>query len=155
MVDVRVLGRLKVFAGLNQEQRECIAAHLEEEIFEPNQSMVHQGELGDCMYVLVRGEAGVFLSRGRPKTTVAKLEAGDFFGEIAMLSGCLRTASVEATTKCKVLRISRDMFAALLQQRPDICAQFLRTVVLVLSSRVQTMNKRFSDSLLLAAVGRA
>lgn len=151
MVDPAQLQRLRVFAGLNKEQREFLAGVVEEVVFNPDQTIVSEGDTGDCMYVLSGGVARVFKTVNRGKATLATLEPGDFFGEISMMMGAPRTASVEARGECRALKLGRRDFDELMKKRPDICAAFLRSVTLHTATRLTSMNRRFADSLLLAS----
>ena len=91
---VLTLMKVPLFSSLSVEDFQSVAEKLSEKEFAKSDYMVRQGELGDYFYVLKKGEADVVLEDEQKK--VATLKEGDFFGEIALLVGVERTASVIA-----------------------------------------------------------
>src|SRR5579859_5293922 len=77
--------------------------------------IMRRGEPGDCMYFIVSGEVEVRL---RPEPV--RLKAGDFFGEMALLSGSPRSASVVAVTPCTLLSLDIVHFRELLGRQPEL-----------------------------------
>src|ERR1051325_4357227 len=94
-----LLGRVPLFAGLSKRHLRGVAHIAREQRFDEDATIAEEGKRGDDFYVIVAGEAKV-VRRGR---TVAKLIPGDFFGEIALLDGGPRTASVVAATPLQVM----------------------------------------------------
>src|SRR5207245_7556441 len=80
-----------------------------------------EGEHGDTFYVIARGRASI--SHRAPDGSarqIAVLEDGDFFGEIALLEGGVRTATVHARTTCTCLTLEREQFDRLLRSEPGL-----------------------------------
>lgn len=77
--------------------------------------IVRRGEPGDCMYFIASGEVEIALSP-QPR----RLGAGEFFGEISLLTGTARTATVVATQVCTLLRLDIADFRELMGRRPDL-----------------------------------
>lgn len=77
--------------------------------------IIRRGEQGDCMYFIVSGEVEVRL---RPESR--RLKAGDFFGEVALLTGGPRTATVVAATPCTLLSLDIVHFRELLARQPEL-----------------------------------
>lgn len=89
--------------------------------FGRDEKMVEQGAVGDSMFILVNGSAGVNVRHnGEPPMQVATLHGGDYFGEMSLLTGEPRTATVVAQTDCEVLEIQKPVFAEILQNNPDL-----------------------------------
>jgi cAMP-dependent protein kinase regulator len=86
--------------------------------------LIREGEPADLFFILVKGSAEVRKGRQR----VAKLGAGDFVGEIALLTDAPRTATVRTTSQVTALRATRKGFSALLGTSPGIHRKVLKAL---------------------------
>ena len=86
--------------------------------FEPGDVIFHQGDLGDSVYVIERGECDVIKEENGAARTVATLRAGDYFGEMALLSDKTRNATIQARTAMEVLLIPKGDFDTLRKSVP-------------------------------------
>lgn len=86
--------------------------------FEPGDVIFHQGDLGDNVYVIEKGECDVIKENNGSKTTLATLHAGDYFGEMALLSDKTRNATIQARTAMEVLLIPKGDFDTLRRSVP-------------------------------------
>jgi CRP-like cAMP-binding protein len=75
--------------------------------FEPGDTVFHEGDLGDSVYVIERGECEVIKEEAGVQHAVATLQAGNYFGEMALLSDLTRNATVRARTALDVLLIPK------------------------------------------------
>jgi CRP/FNR family transcriptional regulator, cyclic AMP receptor protein len=89
--------------------------------FGAGQVVVSEGTAGNAFFAIVEGTARV-VRRGR---TVARLGSGDFFGELALLDGGARTASVIAETSTVCIRIFKRSFDRLIADEPAVSARIL------------------------------
>jgi len=105
-----------LFSNLSKRQLRHIAGLTVEERFPEGTELAEEGKPGDTFYVLLEGEAKVVRGRRR----MDRLIPGDFFGEIALIDGGPRTASVVATTPVTTLTISRKRFRSMLQEDSSI-----------------------------------
>ncbi|NNM81038.1 MAG: cyclic nucleotide-binding domain-containing protein [Burkholderiales bacterium] len=96
------------------------------------------GDPGDRMYVLMAGEAQIVVGN----TVVERATPGSLFGELALVDGSARSASVIAVTDCKVLPIDVKRFQFLVQQTPN----FALHVMKVIAERLHNMDKRLLES---------
>ena len=96
---------------------------MDEQRFMEGATIVREGEPGDTFYVVVEGEAKVKDAKGR---TLSRLIPGDFFGEISLMDGGPRTATVVAETNLTALALSRKDFGALLQSEPKVTVGLLK-----------------------------
>ena len=110
-----------LFSTLSKRQLRHIAGLSEEQSFEEGTSLAVEGKPGDTFYVLLEGEAKVV----RDGRRMDRLIPGDFFGEIALIDGGPRTASVVATTPVTTLTISRSRFRKMLDEDPSIVLAML------------------------------
>ena len=111
-----VLGAVPLFEGLSKKQLKKIADLAEVAAFMSGAKIVEQGVIGDSFYVVLTGQAKV-VANGR---TVNHLLPGDHFGEISLLDGEPRSASVVAETKMTLVVITQKQFFAMLTRDPDI-----------------------------------
>jgi NADH dehydrogenase len=86
--------------------------------FEPGDIIFHQGDLGDSVYVIEHGECDVIKEENGAARTVATLRAGDYFGEMALLSDKTRNATIQARTAMEVLLIPKGDFDTLRKSVP-------------------------------------
>jgi small-conductance mechanosensitive channel/CRP-like cAMP-binding protein len=78
--------------------------------------VIEQGDHGESMFMLLQGEADVFVSANGSKSHVATLKSGDYFGEMSLLTGEPRSATVRATRDCEILEIEKETFAEILHE---------------------------------------
>jgi NADH dehydrogenase len=90
------------------------------EHFEPGQEVFQQGDVGDRVYVVLSGAAEVV----RDGQRVAALAGGDYFGEMALLGGAQRNATVRCTEPMDVLAVPRREFAMLSGSIPELRHSF-------------------------------
>ena len=110
------LADVPLFAGLSRRHLRHIAGLSEEEHFTEGTPLAQEGKPGESFYVILEGEAKVVRGGRR----VAQLIPGDFFGEIALIDGGPRTASVVATTPLTTLTITRKRFRRMLDEDSNI-----------------------------------
>lgn len=93
---------------------------LENSEYETGQLIVKQGDPGNTMYILAEGEVDVILTKAKQPTIVASLKSGDFFGEVALITGKARTASVVAKSPTTCLVLSRSHLEELSLNHPSV-----------------------------------
>jgi CRP/FNR family transcriptional regulator, cyclic AMP receptor protein len=118
---VDVLKNIPMFSYLTRKQLEEVARHADEVEVEAGKVIARQGERGHEMVVIVSGTATV--TRG--DVTMATLRAGDFFGEMSLLDGKPRSASVVADEPMSLLIISAREFEPLLLEIPKLGVRLL------------------------------
>jgi CRP/FNR family transcriptional regulator, cyclic AMP receptor protein len=123
-VGLAALARAPLFAGLDRGHLEDVLAVGQRVSFQPGQNIVERGDPGDAMYILVGGAAEVDVG-GR----FHRLERGDFFGEMAVLAGERREATVKAVEPVEALRIPADDLQAFLSDNPQVAVGMLRSLV--------------------------
>jgi CRP/FNR family cyclic AMP-dependent transcriptional regulator len=121
---VELIRRLPLFELCSKRDLRRIASLADERRVEPGTELIREGEPGTEFYVVVEGEVDV-RRRGR---RIARLGAGSFVGEIALLSRSPRTATVIAATPLRVLAISGRDFVDLLDTLPELWLKVARTL---------------------------
>lgn len=133
---VKLLERVALFDGLSSSQLGQIA-HLADEVNVPaKKRLTVVGETGRELFVIVEGQAVVRTTKGRTVT----LGPGQFFGEMSLIDGGPRSATVEATTPMRLLVIGHREFWELLTEAPPISRRIMRT----LSARLREADAEFS-----------
>jgi CRP-like cAMP-binding protein len=113
---VRLISRVPLFEDCSQAELARIATITTQVEFAKGDVMVREGAPGDDFFVLVKGSADA----RKAKKHLATLKAGDFVGEIALLSDAPRTATVTAMSDVTALKATRKGFAELLKTAPSI-----------------------------------
>jgi small-conductance mechanosensitive channel/CRP-like cAMP-binding protein len=118
-----ILRQLPLFRTLNDEQLDALLPRGRVEHFGRGETFIQQGDNGDSMFILVEGEASVLVERNGAQRPVAHLRAGDCFGEMSLLTGERRSATVTAKTDCEVVEIGKPVLANSLKQNPKLLEQ--------------------------------
>ncbi|HLL77455.1 MAG TPA: cyclic nucleotide-binding domain-containing protein [Pyrinomonadaceae bacterium] len=122
------LSAVDIFSPLTQEELARLAAAAGSHTYAPGETIIRAGEAGDSMFVVNRGSIEVRISdNGRPRT-VAALGEGQFFGEMALLTGQPRTANIVAVEETEVLEIGHDALKGLFESNPDLVESLSHTV---------------------------
>lgn len=123
---VELLAPGSLFAGATAEELDVIGARASACAFKRGEVMVHQGDPGTSFFILTAGVARVTIiaANGR-EITLDFLEKGAVVGEIAVLDGGERTATVTAIEPVTALRLDRSAIRAVIADRPDFAWQLL------------------------------
>lgn len=116
-----ILASVPLFSGLSKRHLHTLARLADEVAFRKGASVVQEGQLGETLFVILEGEAKVVRGGRR----IATMLPGDFFGEISLLDGGPRTASVVAVTPLVAVRIHRRPFLKTLAAEPDMTTKVL------------------------------
>jgi hypothetical protein len=136
MERVLFLRKVPLFADLPPSDLKPIALIAEEDAFADGETFAEQGEPGDAMHIIVSGEVSIVVSRGHgPGHALAFRVAGDVIGEMAVIAGVPRMASLVARGPVRVLTIGKREFEALLRERPEISFAVMRVLCQRLADR--------------------
>ncbi|GAB4115338.1 MAG: hypothetical protein OHK0013_49710 [Sandaracinaceae bacterium] len=136
MPDTPTLGRC--LSNLAPRERERLLAYLEPMRVEPGTAVVREGERDEDMYFVVEGEARIF----RGDLELSRVGAGDHFGELGLLAGRPRGATVTAATVLSVMRLTAARYAAIARAEPDLAIALVHALVGGLGDRLTEMNER-------------
>jgi CRP-like cAMP-binding protein len=117
-VDPRLIASVPMFAALNENERAQLVAVGHAVTYGRGEAIVRQGQPGHSLFIIRRGEAGVTLSGTAGE--VARLRPGDVFGEMSLLTGEARTATVTALADCDLLEIDVDGFRRVVVANPSV-----------------------------------
>ncbi len=122
---VELLSRVPLFEGLSRAQLARLAAIAQDVRYNAGRMIVRRDDVGKAFYVIVEGQAKVVKGKLATARAEATLTSGDFFGELALLDGEPRAASVVAASPLSTIRIERAPFRAMLHDEPDIAIKLL------------------------------
>lgn len=129
--------RIPLFSGLKRTDLAKLIPHLERMEFSTGEVICRQGEAGESMFIVVEGEVSVSINSERGGAVeIARLSRGEAFGEIALLTGAPRSATVQARTDITALRLLKTRFDALIAREPSIAVHLAG----VLANRLYVSN---------------
>jgi cAMP-dependent protein kinase regulator len=123
----KALAATPLFSGLDHDALEAVLTRIGLVQLEAGQVLFREGEPGDTLYVVAEGEVGV-AREGPPRSAVARLGPGSFFGEVALVTDQPRNATVEAITATQLLAIDRALVSTLVADHPGVLFVILRFV---------------------------
>jgi CRP-like cAMP-binding protein len=124
----REISSVPVLAGLGEEAHAALARAASERLYADGETIVSEGDAGSSMFI-VRGGA-VVITVGPDAREVAVTQAGGYFGEMSLLTGQPRSATVTARGDCRVLQIAAAEFRAYVQSHPEVIDQMAASAAL-------------------------
>jgi small-conductance mechanosensitive channel len=118
-----MLRQQPLFKSLSDSQLDALLPRGRIIHFGRDEKIIQQGDNGDSMFILVSGEANVVVERNHSPTHVASLRNGDCFGEMSLLTGEHRSATILAHTDCEVVEIGKPVLAKSLKENPDLLSK--------------------------------
>jgi CRP-like cAMP-binding protein len=115
---------VELFAGLTDEEREFVAAHLRYAPFALGETMTRQGAVAHWLYIVTRGRVEVRRTHEGKTVVVADVDAPGFVGEMGLLTGAPRTADIVAMTDVECYRLDKAGFQRVVTERPEAAKQF-------------------------------
>ena len=124
-----LLASLELFAPLTDEERQALATRLKPVPFAPGEALIRQGEHAESLYVLARGNLEVYNEApGAPRARLASVAAPAYVGEMGLLTGQPRRATVIAVSDALCYRLDKADFEAFLNARPELAEELSHTV---------------------------
>jgi len=142
------LQKFSIFSGLDAEELACLLGLTDILEFPAGELIVHAGEPGHCLYVLLEGRAKVTVDADGREVELARIESGDFFGEVSLVDDGPRSANVTSVAPCVMLRITRMTIGVLSGLQPAAAIQILGAIGRSLVSRLRASNQKYLDVLL-------
>ena len=131
-----LLAQVPLFEGLSRRHLRQIAEHADEISFREGEIIVEADQPGGTFFVIVEGQVRIV----RGNRTIARGGPGEFFGEISLLDGGPRTASVIAETPVVAIRLFKASFDKLVQQEPRVAGKILAVVARRLREAEKTVT---------------
>lgn len=143
---VSYLERSALFGGLERATLEQIAGRFEVVSFKAGEVICSEGDDGECMYVIGKGDAKVVKRMGRGERELMTLPSGEHFGEMALISNAHRSATVRALTDVECARMDQAGFDACMND----CADFAQRILRVLTARLKHSDETATRDMLRA-----
>lgn len=131
---VLILKALSIFSETPENILADLAPLMQEEEFEKDTIIFEEGEIGDCMFIIHRGQVKIH----KGITTLAILDDKEVFGELSLLDAETRSASATAYSDCTLFRIDQEPFYELLDTRPEVARGFIK----ILCQRLRAQNEK-------------
>ena len=125
---LETIRHVELFQPLADEEKRRLAMRLKSTPFVSGEAMTRQGDEAHWLYVIIEGEAEVQVTIEGESEKVAMLHGGDYFGEMGMMTGARRTATVIAQTDVKCYRLDKEAFRDILHDRPEVAEEISHTL---------------------------
>lgn len=125
----RALRNVDLFKSLTPAEIDSLALHLVRAPFVKGDTITRQGAVAHWLYLIVKGVASVWVDAPGGRKQLATLLGGSVFGEMGMMTGEARRATVTAHTDVECYRLDKEGFRAILQERPDVATEISKVLV--------------------------
>ncbi|MBN1541872.1 Crp/Fnr family transcriptional regulator [candidate division KSB1 bacterium] len=148
---IRLMKRVPLFAKMPDSEVSQIADQCVRRECKKDQVILVEEELGQTLFIILRGTVKITRTsdEGR-EVIITMLRSGDFFGELSLLDGKGRSATVVAMEDAELFTLRRSEFLLILEQYPSISVELLK----VLADRIRKCNLQIENLTLQDAVGR-
>ena len=141
MPDVSYLAKYAPFKTFDGSDLEALGTVGEEKSVKKDELVFDEDSKGDSMYVIKSGAVKILKKVKNQENTIAVLNPGEFFGEMALLDGLPRSAAVRATADSEVFMIPLEGYQRLRKEKPHTALKLMDIIIKVLSNRLRQSNK--------------
>ncbi len=150
-LDREIIKQVSVLSNFEDEALDRLIQLVDEREFARDEVILQQDEPGDALYVILSGRVKVVLYGEDGKEVIlSTLREGDFFGEMALIDGGPRSASVVALEESKLIRLLRQSFMDFLRETPEMALRILETM----SQRLRMADGKIGSLALMDVYGR-
>ena len=144
---LELLAKVPIFHFLGPDELAVVASRLAFSTYEPGKIIFHKDEPGSTLQIIAAGSVKIYIpSQGGEEAPLAVLQAGDFFGELALLDGGQRTASAMALSRTAILTLERDDFVKFITTHSQGAeAVFRALAALIRRQNEQLYSEFFKD----------
>lgn len=139
--EMELLRQIPLFANIDPARLKLLAFTSKRIVFEKDQELFSQGDMGDAAYVILDGSVDVLIENKNELSHVATIEKNGFVGEIAILCGVPRTATVRATGRLETLKIMKEHFLDMLAEFPEVSVAVMRELAGRLSDTTAELSR--------------
>jgi CRP-like cAMP-binding protein len=151
---VDVLRHVELFNKLTDDERRELAARLKVAPFVRGEALTRQGAEAHWLYIVIEGEAEVQVAVNGKSEKVADLREGDFFGEMGMMTGEPRRATVIAETDVLCYRLDKDALHEIINRRPEI-AENISHILARRRVELEAVREELNEESILLRVDKA
>lgn len=143
-----LLPKLEVFEFLKEGDHDTLEKYMFRYEYDEGKYVFKEGAHGGYMFFVVEGEAEVTKLVKNKKVFIAKVTRGRSLGEMSLLDGHARSASVRALTKLTLIVLKREDFNSLLEEHPGVANRVVMGNAGLLSSSLRKTTQEFSEQTL-------
>lgn len=151
MIDIPILKEVDLFYDLLEDDLSILAQHSISKHYKKNTVIVNKGDETSSLYIVLEGTLNAYIDDEQGKELIlSKIEVGESFGELSLLSSSSRSASVITTSPCQLAIISKPTFMDCLTRNPSIALNIIQSLI----NRVHNLTENVSSLALLDVYGR-
>lgn len=143
-----LLPKLEVFNFLEEADYETIEKYMFKYDYEEGAYVFKEGTHGGYMFFIVEGSVEVIKQFDTKKHTIAELGPGRSVGEMSLIDGAPRSATVRAREDLTLIVLKREDFQKMLEEQPEVANRILMGICTLLSQSLRDTNKNFTEKLL-------
>ncbi len=144
--EYEILSEIPVFQNLRKRELSVVSTYLHEREYEPGEYIFRTHQPGAAMFIVEEGVVEVVHDKDGEDFILARLEQGEFFGELALLDNSPRSASAIAKEKARLLAIFRNDLEKLMISQPVIGAKILKQLAVIIGMRLKATNEQLSQN---------
>ncbi len=146
--EAEALSKIPIFNQLDQTELENLAESVDQVTFRAGEVVFHENDPGDALYVIDEGTVRIWVrDEDVQEVTLSELNAGEFFGELAVLDSGERSANATATVDTRLHRLRRDDFQRFLIQYPHAATDVIREIAARLRQTNQLVSQRVTRNI--------
>ncbi|MCS6885354.1 MAG: mechanosensitive ion channel family protein [Acidobacteriota bacterium] len=127
---IEALRKVPLFKTMTEQELSQLAEQLKYSPFAPGEVLTKQGTEGHWLYIITEGEVSVSITVGDVEKEINRLQPGQFFGEMSLMTGQPRSATVTAVSEVICYRLDKGAFQQIVKQRPEIAEDLAEVLAL-------------------------
>jgi putative ABC transport system ATP-binding protein len=139
--DLKALRSITIFAGIDTPRLRLLAFTSMRTRFEAGETLFRQGEDSDAAYVIISGSADVLIDTGHGPVVISQVGENVIVGEMGIVTGEPRSATIMTTTELTALRLRKEVFLALMAEFPQMALSVTRLMVQRLQNNVTAISR--------------
>lgn len=142
MTDLYFLADYPIYRDFDADDIETLAKICEEKKYSNGQAVFREGDAGDGLYIIRKGSVKILKENKVRKKFIATLAEGEFFGEMALIDGSPRSATVEASGEVELVKLTNDGFEKLKTDYARTGFKFVGVLLKFMSYRIRRTTKK-------------
>ena len=138
------LKNINIFEGLSVSELAAIASVTEEVDYPVGEVVIREGETGETMFLVIKGNVSVIKGEeeeGTQKIELARIGAGDYFGEMALFEDTVRSATIRTAEESRFLVLHKQEFTEIVREYPQIALHICKA----LSNRLRQLHEKIKQ----------
>ena len=135
---------INIFEGLSVSELAAVASVTEELDCKKDEFVIKEGEAGETMFLIINGKVSVIKGAGKEdarEIELARMGAGDYFGEMALLEDTVRSASIKTSEDSRFLVLHKQEFSEIVREYPQIALHICKA----LSARIREQGEKLQS----------